>query len=71
MKAIRTKNGGYGLFFNEPEMLTLGFISVNLLGKTGIEFLDEYSNKTVPSLLSSQQLLLLEELYNQIKGIRL
>lgn len=66
MKAFKT-NFGKGIYMSDAEFLALGFIAVNLLGKTGIPFLDEYSVKTTPTLLSEGQLLVLDELLNAIR----
>lgn len=66
MKVFRT-NYGKGIYLSDSELLALGFIAVNLLGKTGIPFLDEYSEKTVPTLLSDGQLSVLDELLSAIR----
>lgn len=66
MKVFRT-NYGKGIYLDDGELVALGFIAVNLLGKTGIPFLDEYANKTTPTLLSDGQMAVLDELLNSIR----
>lgn len=66
MKAFKT-NYGKGIYLSDSEFYALGFIAVNLLGKTGIPFLDEYALKTSPTLLSEGQLAVLDELLETIR----
>lgn len=66
MKVFRT-NYGKGIYLSDSELIALGFIAVNLLGKTGIPFLDEYSEKTVPTILSDGQMAVLVELLEAIR----
>lgn len=66
MKAFKTKFGK-GIYLSDTEFVALGFIAVNLLGKTGIPFLDEYAVKTSPTLLSEGQLAVLDELLEAIR----
>ena len=55
MKVFKT-NGGKGILLNDSELVALGFVAINLLGQTGIPFLDEYSQRTTPTLLSGYQI---------------
>ena len=66
MKVFKT-NYGKGVYMSDTELIALGFIAVNILGETGIPFLDEYAKKTSPTLLSEDQLMVLHELYEAIK----
>ena len=66
MKVFRT-NYGKGIYLDDGELVALGFIAVNLLGKTGIPFLDELAQKTTPNLLSDGQMAVLDELLNAIR----
>ena len=66
MKAVKTNNGR-AIFLDESEFLALGFICVNLLGRTGIQFLDEHSQKVVPTVLSGFQMCVLERLLESIQ----
>ena len=55
MKVFRT-NYGKGVYMDDSELVALGFIAINLLGQTGIPFLDEYAAKTTPTLLEATTL---------------
>ena len=66
MKVFRT-NYGKGVYMDDSELVALGFIAINLLGQTGIPFLDEYVAKTTPTLLSDYHMSVLSELLKAIR----
>ena len=66
MKVFKT-NGGKGILLNDSELVALGFVAINLLGQTGIPFLDEYAQRTTPTLLSGYQTDVLNSLLEAIR----
>lgn len=66
MKVFKTRVGK-GIYCTDAELLALGFIAVNILGATGVPFLDEYAKNTSPTLLSEAQMAVLQELLDAIR----
>lgn len=66
MKVFKT-NVGKGIYLDDSELVALGFVAVNLLGQTGIQFLDDYAQLTTPTLLSGYQTSVLQSLLDAIR----
>lgn len=66
---IQKTNSGVKIYLTDAERLGIGFSLVNLLGETGIVFLDAVQKNNLSIALSESQRFVLSEFLNLLRHV--